>query len=64
MSEKLQQIIDHIRDSKVLNVMIDNSLDWGLYLTRLMVACENVIEEFWSVESESIQRLKEILEED
>jgi hypothetical protein len=64
MSEKLQRLIDHIRESKVIDVMLDNSLEYGLYLTRLMVACENVVDEFSSVESESIQRLKGILEED
>jgi hypothetical protein len=64
MSEKLQRLIDQIRDSKVFEVMVDNSLEYGLYLTRLMVACENVVEEFPNVEYESIQRLKEILEED
>jgi hypothetical protein len=64
MSEKLQRLIDQIRDSKVFEVMMDNSLEYGLYLTRLMVACENVVEEFPNVEYESIQRLKEILEED
>jgi hypothetical protein len=43
--------------------MMDNSLEWGINLTRLMITCENVVEEFSSVESESSQMLNEILDE-
>lgn len=64
MSDKLQRLIDQIRDSRVFDVMLDDALEYGLYLTRLMVACENVVVEFSSVESENIQRLKDILEEE